>query len=167
LLSTTRYGRPARAEARRPGDYCDGHSRGRPDLLNDREMAWIWYFRSPVSSDAGVMGGSYTGTMMQELHNDGSGRYLVTTATGSHYVLDLTARTVKRKMAGSAPLVDYLDAGFSQLRRDGEKLELLMLETCTVGARVRYWVQVREDHIPTIRMTSPVVRIEALNPSEA
>lgn len=105
--------------------------------------------------------------MTQELSNGDAGRYLVTTATGSHYVLDLTARTVTRQMAATAPLVDYLDAGFSQLRRDGESLELLLLESCVVGASARYWIQVRDDHIPTLRMTSPVVRIDPLNPSEA
>jgi hypothetical protein len=105
--------------------------------------------------------------MIQELRNNDTGRYLVTTATGSHYVLDLTSRTIKRRMAASAPVVDYVDAGFSQLRRDGESLELLMLESCAVGASARYWIQVRDDHIPTLRMTSPVVRIDALITSEA
>jgi len=104
---------------------------------------------------------------MQELSNDNAGRYLVTTATGSHYLLDLKARTVKRQMAASAPLVDFLDAGLSQLRRDGETLELLMLESCAVGACARYWIQVRDDRVPTLRTTSPVVRIEVLKPSEA
>jgi hypothetical protein len=105
--------------------------------------------------------------MMQELRNEDAGRYLVTTATGSHYVLDLIARTVRRQMAASTPVVDYLDAGFSRLRRDGESLELLMLESCSVGASARFWIQCRDDHIPTLRMTSPVVRIDALNPSES
>lgn len=63
-------------------------------------------------------------------------------------------------MAASPPIVDYLEAGFSQLRRDGETLELLILESCTVGTSARYWIQVRDDHIPTLRTTSPVVRIE-------
>jgi hypothetical protein len=105
--------------------------------------------------------------MMQELRNDDAGRYLVTTATGSHYVLDLTSRTVKRQMAASAPVVNYLDAGLSKLRRDGESVELLMLESCAVGASPRFWIQVRDDHIPTLRMTSPVMRIDALITSEA
>lgn len=104
--------------------------------------------------------------MTEELRNDDAGRYLVTTATGSHYVLDLTARTVKRQMAATAPLLDYLDAGFSQLRRDGETLALLMLESCCVGTSARYWIQVREDHLPTLRTTSPVVRIETLSTLE-
>jgi hypothetical protein len=101
------------------------------------------------------------------MQNDDAGRYHVTTATGSQYVLDLTARTVKRQVAGSSPIVDYLDAGFSQLRRDGETLELLLLESCAVGASARYWIQVRNDHIHTLRMTSPVVRIDAVLTPEA
>ena len=102
--------------------------------------------------------------MMQELDNADTGRYRVTTATGSEYVLDLTARTVKRLVAATPPLVDYLDVGLSQLRCDGETVELLMLEKCAVGASARYWIQVRADHVVTLRTTSPVVRIEALSP---
>jgi hypothetical protein len=105
--------------------------------------------------------------MIQELRNDDAGLYVVTTATGSQYVLDLTARTIERHMAASEPLVDFLNAGFSRLRRDGETLELLMLESCAVGASARYWIQVRDDPIVTLRTTSPVVRIDAIDPSEA
>lgn len=105
--------------------------------------------------------------MVQELRNDDAGRYLVTTATGSQYLLDLTARTVERVMAATAPLVEYLDVGFSQLRRDGETLELLMLESCRIGSPARYWLQIRDDHIVTLRTTSPVVRIVAVNQLEA
>jgi hypothetical protein len=105
--------------------------------------------------------------MRQELRNDDAGRYLVTTATGSEYLIDLTARTVKRQMAATAPLVDFLDAGFSQLRRDGETLELLMLETCAVGMSAILWVAIRHDHIPTLRRTSPVVKIKPLAEPEA
>jgi hypothetical protein len=100
--------------------------------------------------------------MTRELRNDDVGRYMITTATGSQYVLDLTARTVSRRMAATSPLVEYLDAGFSQLRQDGETLELLMLESCAVGESARYWIQVRSDHVVTLRTTSPVVRIDTM-----
>lgn len=66
-------------------------------------------------------------------------------------------------MAATAPLVDFLDAGFSQLRRDGEVLELLMLESCEIGSSAVFWIQVRDDHLPTVRMTSHVVCIEPLD----
>ncbi|MBE4719871.1 hypothetical protein DAD99_17520 [Pseudarthrobacter sp. AB1] len=88
---------------------------------------------------------------------------MVTTATGSQYVVNLDNRTVARKMAATAPLVDFLDTGFSQLRRDEEILELLMLESCEVGDSALFWIQVRDDHIPTFRTTSPVVNIEPLD----
>ena len=48
----------------------------------------------------------------QELSNDYQGTYLVTTATGSRYMIDLTARTMRRQMAATAPRLDYLPAGF-------------------------------------------------------
>lgn len=35
------------------------------------------------------------------------------------------------------------EAGFSLLRRDGETLDLLMLETYAVCASACYWIQVR------------------------
>ena len=104
--------------------------------------------------------------MLQELHNDDAGCYLVTTATGSHYVIDLTVRTLTRSMAATAPHMDYIDAGFSQLRRDGESVELLLLESCALGKSARFWVQVRDDHIVTLRTTSTVMGIVALNPLE-
>jgi hypothetical protein len=104
--------------------------------------------------------------MRQELRNDDAGRYLMVTATGSHYVLDLTARTVQRKMAATAPLVDFLDAGFSKLRRDGETVELLMIERCKVGESAVYFLQIRQDHVPTERTTSSVVRIEELTEAD-
>lgn len=100
--------------------------------------------------------------MKQKLSNDDKGRYLVTTATGSQYLLDMNARTLHRSMAATAPLTDFLKAGFSKLRRDGEAVDLHMIEHCVVGESARYYIQVREDHIATLRMTSPVVSIEEL-----
>lgn len=104
--------------------------------------------------------------MRQTLSNDDKGKYLVTTATGSQYLLDMTSRTVRRTMAATAPLNDFLEAGFSKLRRDGEALALHMIERCIVGESAHYYIQVREDHIVTYRMTSPVIRIEELAATE-
>lgn len=102
--------------------------------------------------------------MVQELGNDDAGRYLVATATGGQYRLDLTARTVQRLMAATAPIVEYLDVALSPLRRDGESLELLMLESCTVGWPARYWLRIRPDNVVTLRTTSPMMDIVALDP---
>ena len=98
--------------------------------------------------------------MRQELCNADEGRYLVTTSTGSKYEVDLTARTVRRHMAATPPVVDFLEARYSQLSRDGETVELTMLETCALSACAHYWLQVTGDHISTLRTTSPVMRIE-------
>lgn len=117
----------------------------------------------PLSGNApAVTGPDYTLKMTRELHNDDVGTYLATTATGSEYLLDLTAGTVQRQMAATVPLVDFLDAGFSRLRRDGVVLELLLVESCAIGVLARYWIQVRDDNVPTLRSTSPVVRIVSL-----
>ncbi|QYF88482.1 hypothetical protein [Arthrobacter sp. PAMC25284] len=100
--------------------------------------------------------------MPPEISNDSTGRFLITTATGSQYVLDMDARAVSRKMAATVPLTSFLDVGVARLRRDDEPLELIMLEHCAVGQPARFWLQIRDDHIPTLRTTSPVVRIEPL-----
>lgn len=102
--------------------------------------------------------------MTQELKNDDKGRYSIVTATGSRYCLDLDKRTLRRQMAATAPIDDFLVVGVSQLRRDGETLELLMVEQCRIGAPARLWLQVRPDSAVTLRMTSPVVRIEPMVP---
>lgn len=65
-------------------------------------------------------------------------------------------------MAAVSPREDFLSVEPSELRRDGEKLELLRLEVCRVGASARFWIQVR-DPIPTLRTTSPVVCIIAID----
>jgi hypothetical protein len=104
----------------------------------------------------------YARRMPRAISNDGIGRFLVTTATGSQYVVGLDDRTISRKMAATAPLVEFLDTGFARLRRDGDELELLLLESCKVGVSAVFWIQVRDDHIPTFRTTSPVVGIEPL-----
>lgn len=90
--------------------------------------------------------------------------FVVTTATGSEYVVALLQdRKIMRKMAVVAPAVDFLHASSSELRRDEDELNLLMLENCRVGAPALFWIQVRNDHIPTLRPTSPVVSILPLD----
>lgn len=101
--------------------------------------------------------------MREELQNSDAGRYLV---TGSQSLLDLDDRTLTRTMAATTPIIEYLDAGFTQLRRDREAIELLLLERCRVGASALIWLQVRADHVATLRTTSPVLRIEDLREAD-
>ncbi|MGV0109024.1 hypothetical protein [Arthrobacter sp. CP30] len=100
--------------------------------------------------------------MKRELSNTDQGAYLVTTATGSRYRTDLTSRTMSRQMGATAPRLDYLPAGFAELRRDGEAVDLLMVEHCLMGESGLFWLQIRGDHITTLRTTSPIVQIEEL-----
>lgn len=105
--------------------------------------------------------------MILELRNDDVGRFAVHTATGSEYLLDLDKRTLRRTIGAAAPLVDFLVAGFSVLRRDGETLPLLLLERLKVGYPGSFFLQIRDDHIPTSRTTSLVVRIVPLDAVES
>ncbi|MCD4849701.1 hypothetical protein LN996_02625 [Arthrobacter sp. AK01] len=102
--------------------------------------------------------------MTQELSNDDLGRFLISTATGSQYVLDLTGRTMERHGSVNAPIPEFQVVELTQLRRDGDVLDLLMVVSCIVGESAQFWIQIREDHVPTLRTTSPVVSIEALPP---
>ena len=101
--------------------------------------------------------------MSQELRNDDKGRYLISTATGSHYCLDLDNKTLIRRMAVAQPIEDFLDVDPSTLRRDGETVDLLTIEHCRVGESARLWIQIRPDAV-TLRTTSPVVSIEPARP---
>lgn len=146
--------------------YCGGPAVRNRVILEPRDLDRARINICPKDQKK-VRGHGYTRPMRLELRNDDAGRYLVTTARGSQDELDLTGRTVKRQMAAISPIVDFLDACFSQLRRDGETVELLMLESCVVGASARCWLQTRADHVPTLRMTSPVMRIEHMAKPEA
>lgn len=100
--------------------------------------------------------------MSHELHNDDKGQYLITTATGSHYRLDMDCRTASRQMAATAPVTEFMDVQPALLRRDAETVELLMVDECRVGQPAKLWIQIRTDSAVTLRTTSPVVRIEPL-----
>lgn len=101
--------------------------------------------------------------MSHELRNDDKGRYLISTATGSHYCLDLDNKTLIRQMAVAPPIEDFLDVDPSRLRRDREAVDLLSIEHCRVGEPARLWIRIRPDAV-TLRTTSPVVRIEPVVP---
>lgn len=84
------------------------------------------------------------------IDEDAAGSWQITTDTGSIYVLDLDQRLLTR--------VPELVA----MRRDHEPLRLHRLIEARVGASGRFLVQVRNDDIPTIRLTSHVVEIRHL-----
>lgn len=79
--------------------------------------------------------------------DDGSaGVWLVTTETGSTYVLDLQERTLQR--TGDA----------DTLRRDGEHLILNQVIQCQVGTSANFLIEIKPG-VLTLRTTSHVVAI--------
>lgn len=68
-----------------------------------------------------------------------------------------------RLPVATLPAEGFQSLASSQLRRDGEELELLMLVVCQVGTPAQFWIQIRTDGIPTLRTTSPVVCINQLS----
>ena len=92
------------------------------------------------------------------------GQFEVTTATGSVYLVSLLEeRKITRLPVATLPAKGFKFIASSQLRRDGEELELLMLVVCEVGAPAQFWVQIRTDGVPTLRTTSPVVCIRRVS----
>lgn len=69
-------------------------------------------------------------------------------------------------MAATAPLNNFLDGGFLLLRRNAETLDLLVLKTWAIGISAILWVVIRDDHTPTPKRTSSVVKIKLLEEPE-
>ncbi|GAB4001842.1 hypothetical protein [Nocardioides ultimimeridianus] len=91
-------------------------------------------------------------TLTASIDDGATGLWQITTATGSVYLLDLDQRLLTR--------VPELRA----MRRDHEPLHLHQLIEARVGASGRFLVQVRDDGIATIRLTSAIVAIDQLPP---
>lgn len=94
-------------------------------------------------------------TLTASIDEGATGLWQITTVTGSIYLLDLEQRLLTR--------VPELRA----MRRDHEPLHLHQLIEARVGASGRFLVQVRDDDIATIRLTSAIVAIEQLPPAPA
>ena len=93
---------------------------------------------------------------LSALTDDDHGRFLVTTASGSRYWLDLDARFLRR-VTGSV-LPETL-----RLRRDGDDVDLLEIVTCSRGDPMVVLINL---HVPgvwlTTRETTTVVCIERI-----
>jgi hypothetical protein len=53
-----------------------------------------------------------------------------------------------------------LPDGGAELRRDGERVHLLSWPEPVLGECLELYLMVREDGVPTVRLTTPVVRID-------
>lgn len=75
------------------------------------------------------------------------GCWQVTTESGTTYLLDLDARELVR-----TPRI-------SGLRCDGEAVSLHQVMECTVAQGAMFLIQVRDDDIPAIQITTTIVQI--------
>ncbi|GAC1492698.1 MAG: hypothetical protein NVS2B15_12820 [Pseudarthrobacter sp.] len=100
---------------------------------------------------------------MRQITDGDRGRFEITTATGSVYLISLLdERKITRLPVAAVPAEGFQSVAPSQLRRDGEELDLLMLEICQIGLSPRFWIRVRAD-VPTLRTTSPVTCIRLVS----
>lgn len=86
------------------------------------------------------------------IDNTTTGRWLITTESGTHYLLNMDRRWVIRERSPeSVPM-----------RRDNSLVGLVKLVTCQVGEEMHLIVDVRRDGTLTTRDSTPVVHIKQL-----
>jgi hypothetical protein len=81
-----------------------------------------------------------------------AGPVCVRTASGTTYLLDPNSFTVRRLRGDGA----------GELRRDDEPIPLQQWPTPVIGRPMVLVLQLRDDHLQTVRMTTPV---QAIAPS--
>lgn len=89
-------------------------------------------------------------TLVVSIDDGTTGRWQITTETGSTYVIDLDQRVITR--------VPELRA----LRRDHQPLLLHRVLEARVGDTGCFLVQVRPDDVPTLRITPHIVDVKRL-----
>ena len=91
--------------------------------------------------------------MMPSSSADQTWVYLVTTLSGTRYLLDFSAMTATR----------YLDRGDDNaLRHDDEERPLLSCTYPTIGEPLTLVLDLRGDGVPTVRSTNLVSAIERI-----
>jgi len=89
------------------------------------------------------------GELIASIGDTTTGRWMITTQTGSHYLVDLDARQLIRSPE------------LFVMRRDHEPLHLYELSVCEAGCSAVFLVEVLDGGL-TARITSPVMSIELL-----
>lgn len=93
---------------------------------------------------------------MDTLKNLNSGRYLVSTESGSQYVIDQDSWTMLR-----LPAMDM--AVDRSLRRDGQEIHVVAIKDCTVGREMQLIVDLRlPGVVATKRRSTEVQSIQEL-----
>lgn len=114
-----------------------------------------------------------TGDLLDEVAHEDDGVWLVTTESGSKYVLDLDAMTVTR-LAAEEPVDQQAAARWYvslPMRRDGETLPVVTIAggSIKVGECARLVlgnVDNYDGYVSTIRETTPILEIRRLQPEQ-
>jgi hypothetical protein len=103
---------------------------------------------------------------MRTLMDSTTGRYRVTTESGSQYIVDLDQNTLVR-LRGAAPPSALDDDPFPSepLRHDGRPVTLVNIREATVGRSAEFLVDLEEpDVAATMRATTMITSIEQIEP---
>ena len=102
---------------------------------------------------------------MQNLTDVDTGTFTIQTATGTSYVLDLTARTALRRPRSATPAPGFEDLP-SGLRRDEAAVPLRRILMCTVGSPMTLVLDSVDDYDGyqgTLRFATTVTSIERVS----
>jgi len=92
-----------------------------------------------------------------------TGSFAVRTGSGTLYAFNLDEpRAIVRLAKDQPPSPRYANTLPGALRRDGEAIKLLKIVEIRLGRPGLMWLDVRLDGVPTFRMTTNVVSINAL-----
>ena len=89
----------------------------------------------------------------------GEGKWLIVTASGSEYSLDLDGMTITRHWGVHPPVDDHIA---TELRRDGQAIPLEQIITCEVGVWGEFVLNLRGDGIFTYRRTTAIESIQRI-----
>jgi hypothetical protein len=101
---------------------------------------------------------------MRTLMDSTTGRYRVTTESGSQYIVDLDQNSLVR-LRGAAPPSALDDDPFPSepLRRDGRPVTLVGIREATVGRSGEFLVDLEEPEVAaTVRATTMITSIEQI-----
>jgi hypothetical protein len=96
-------------------------------------------------------------THLEHVPDFAPGTYLMRTKSGSNYLVNYDRMTLSRVASPSL-------SGESDLRRDGEEIDILDMSTCHVGLGMLFFIDLHIPGVPfTMRPTTPVVSVERVD----
>ena len=103
---------------------------------------------------------------MRTLMDSTTGRYRVTTESGSQYVVDLDHNRLIRIRGAALPSPADDDPPPSDpMRRDGKPITLVRIREATVGRPGQFLLDLDEPDVrATVRATTPITSIEPQDP---